>query len=474
MTHFAAVIRTEEPLMCELTKLTAAELVAGYRRRSFSPVEVVEAVYARIESVNRKLNAYYVLNEAEARETARKSEARWVHRSALSILDGVPISIKDQIYVKGMKSLLGTTLLGDTEATFDAPTTRRLREAGAVIIGKTTMPELGVAFITQSGQFGVTKNPWSLAHTPGGSSGGASAAVAGHLAPLAVGTDGAGSVRVPCSFTNIFGLKGTHGRIPHFPSPNDRTVVGPMARTVEDGAMLMSVIAQSDARDWTALPSNDANYLAAIAESRIAGLRIAYAPDLAGFEPDGDILRVMEDAVRVLSGLGAVVTEVDPICGSTYELWLTLAGPRYAFLLDGKTIEALEPSIQEIVNFGRSVTPRDTHNANEARLRLYDSLNDVFTNYDAIITPVTPVPPMPIGQYYPYGNRLRDGVNKLGSCTSPFSLSQQPAASVPAGFTSDGLPVGLQVACPKFADALVFRICHAFETVTQYWKRSPS
>ncbi|HTG97902.1 MAG TPA: amidase family protein, partial [Burkholderiales bacterium] len=249
--------------MSELWALSATELVEGFRKRTLSPVEVTKAVLARIEQFNPVLNAFNLVASDEAIRQATESEKRWTAGQPKGLLDGVPVSIKDIILTKGWPTLRGSKTI-DPKGPWndDAPVTARLREHGAVLLGKTTTPEFGWKGVTDSPLTGITRNPWNPAKTPGGSSGGAAAAVAAGMGPLAVGTDGGGSIRIPCAFTGLFGLKPSFGRVPAWPLSPMGTVahVGPMTRTVTDAALMLNVLSLPDERDWHALPHDNRDY----------------------------------------------------------------------------------------------------------------------------------------------------------------------------------------------------------------------
>src|SRR3954464_11583889 len=274
----------------DLCALSAVELLDGYRKHEFSPVEVTRAVLERIEKLNPVLNAFNLVSD-RALDDAKASEARWKSGATKGLLDGVPVSIKDIILTKGWPTLRGSKTV-DPKGPWndDAPATARLREHGAVLIGKTTTPEFGWKGVTDSALTGITRNPWNPKKTPGGSSGGAAAALASGMAPLAVGTDGGGSIRIPCSFTGVFGIKPSFGRVPAWPLSPFGTVahLGPMSRNVTDAALMLSVMSLPDARDWHALPYEPRDYRAGL-EDGIRDLRIAYSSNLGYATVDPEV-----------------------------------------------------------------------------------------------------------------------------------------------------------------------------------------
>ncbi|HEX6722533.1 MAG TPA: amidase family protein, partial [Burkholderiaceae bacterium] len=313
----------------DLAECTATELLALYRSKQASPVEAANAVLARIERVNPKLLAYCHLAPADAIASARASEARWQRGEPIGALDGVPASIKDLILTKGWPTLRGSrTVDADQPWDVDAPASARLREAGAVLLGKTSTPEFGCKGETNSPRTGITRNPWDPSKTPGGSSGGTAAAVAAGLGPLSVGTDGAGSVRIPAAFCGNFGLKPSFGRVPAHPLSPFGTVahLGPHAMSVADAALMLNVLKQPDARDWTSLPPDPSDVTAEL-DSGVAGLRVAFSPTLGYADVHHEVAAAVASAVAELEQLGVAVDAVDPGFGDPLEittgLWFT-------------------------------------------------------------------------------------------------------------------------------------------------------
>src|SRR3954467_8394231 len=297
----------------DLCALTAVELLESYRKHELSPVEVTRTVLERIEKLNPVLNAFNLVSD-RALDEAKASEQRWISGQTKGLLDGVPVSIKDIILTKGWPTLRGSKTV-DPKGPWndDAPATARLKENGAVLLGKTTTPEFGWKGVTDSALTGITRNPWNPAKTPGGSSGGAAAALASGMGALAVGTDGGGSIRIPCSFTGLFGLKASFGRVPAWPLSPFGTVahVGPMTRSVADAALMLNVLALPDARDWHALPFERRDWRFGLDEG-ITDLRIAYSPDLGYAKVDAEVADIVRKAVNVFRDLGARIEEKNP------------------------------------------------------------------------------------------------------------------------------------------------------------------
>jgi len=450
----------------DLCSLTAVQLMEGYRTRQFSPVEVAAAVIKRIEERNPQLNAFNFLSR-ETLQDAKASEARWMSGMPQGLLDGVPVSIKDIILTRGWPTLRGSKTV-DPKGPWndDAPVTARLREHGAVLIGKTTTPEFGWKGVTDSPLTGITRNPWNPAKTPGGSSGGAAAAVAAGMGPLAVGTDGGGSIRIPCSFTGLFGLKASFGRVPAWPLSPFGTVahVGPITKSVADAALMLNVIAQPDARDWHALPYDPRDWRMGL-EQGVRGLRIAWSPNLGYAKVDAEVLSIVQQSIKVFEDLGARVEQKDPgfeNAGPVFQAhWFSGA----AFLLKNmKNKELIDPGLIEVATQGEKITAQELLDAQLKRGALGTHMNLFHRDYDLLLTPTLAVPAFDAGLEFPQqsnGRRWTDWT----PFTYPFNLTQQPAASVPCGLTKDGLPVGLQIVGPRYADALVLRAARAFESV---------
>jgi aspartyl-tRNA(Asn)/glutamyl-tRNA(Gln) amidotransferase subunit A len=449
--------------MRELCSLTATALLDSFRKRTLSPVEVARAVLARIEAFNPRLNAFNLVSD-RLLEDAKASEARWSAGQPQGLLDGVPVSIKDIILTRGWPTLRGSKTI-DPKGPWndDAPATARLREHGALLIGKTTTPEFGWKGVTDSPLTGITRNPWNADKTPGGSSGGAAAAVAAGMGPLAVGTDGGGSIRIPCSFTGLFGLKPSFGRVPAWPLSPFGTVahVGPITRDVQDAALLLTVLSLPDARDWHALPYEPRDYRAGI-DAGVRDLRIAYSANLGYAKVDPEVEAIVRDAVRVFGELGARIEDKHPGFENAEPIfrmhWFSGAA---ALVRSLKNTKPVDPGLLEVASQGEKVGASDLLDAQMKRGALGAHMNLFHRDYDLLVTPTLAVPAFGVGREYPEGNRRWTDWTPF---TYPFNLTGQPAASIPCGFTQAGLPVGLHLVGPKFADALVLRAARAFET----------
>jgi aspartyl-tRNA(Asn)/glutamyl-tRNA(Gln) amidotransferase subunit A len=437
-------------------------LAAQFRSGQLSPVELATAMLARIEEVNPKLSAYYELARDSALAAARAAEARHREGRPLGALDGIPVSIKDHIDVAGMASPRGHALAAAKPATEDSPLTARLREAGAVILGKTTMPELSVIPVTHTRAFGITRNPVDPARSPGGSSGGAAAAAGAGLCTIAIGSDGGGSIRLPAAFVGLAGHKPTLGRVPYHPGQTDRTVAGPLARSVRDCAHAMNAIARPDGRDWMELPADGVDYVAALNGASLGKLRVAYSPDYGYQKVDGDVAASVDAAVEAMARAGALVVRVGRVCADPFRIYMIQAALR----LRGNKRASDEPrAVSSMLDFAATITPEDLQRMMDERNRLGADLLALFREHDVLVSPTSPVPAPAVGEFYPDGDTMGEANRNLIGFTCPVNLVHMPAVGVPCGRTPAGLPVGLQIAGPKFSDARLLAVAHAFEAL---------
>jgi aspartyl-tRNA(Asn)/glutamyl-tRNA(Gln) amidotransferase subunit A len=430
----------------DLTRLSATQLIAAYARKDVSPLEVTQAVLDGIEAFNSRVNAFCVIDGERALQSARTSEARWQRGEPVGLVDGVPTTVKDIVLAAGWPTLRGSlSVARDQDWSDDAPATARLREHGAVLLGKTTTPEFGWKGVTDSPLTGITRNPWNTDLTPGGSSGGAAAACALGLGALHVGTDGGGSIRIPAGFTGIFGLKATFGRVPAWPS-------SPFGR-------------QPDARDWHALPASGQDYRIGL-EDGVRGLRIAFSPDLGYVDVDPEVAEAVARAARTFTELGARVEEIPAPFESPAECfrvhWYVGAATLLARFDEAQRAK-MDSGLQEIAAEGAAITTAEYMQAVSDRATLGERMGRFHESWDLLLTPTLPIPAFAAGTEFPdkasYA-RWRDWT----PFTYPFNLTQQPAASVPCGFTAAGAPIGMQIVGAKFADASVLRASRAFES----------
>jgi aspartyl-tRNA(Asn)/glutamyl-tRNA(Gln) amidotransferase subunit A len=447
--------------------LTATALVEHYRRKTLSPVEVTKAVLSRIAALQPSLNAFLLVDDAAALAAAQASEARWMKGAPQGLVDGVPASVKDVMTARGWPTLRGSkSVRRDQSWDEDSPMVARLREQGAVLLGKTTTPEFGWKAIGDSPLTGITRNPWNTGRTPGGSSAGATVAAATGMGPLHLGSDGGGSIRIPASFTGVFGIKPTYGLVASSP-PSPFAVVshtGPMTRTVADAALMLSVIAAWDARDPYALPPAKRDFRSGL-EGGVKGLRFAYSPALGYAKVDPEIARLVEAAVRALEALGAHVELADPGFASPRDAFWTLWSASCAKVAAGMTAEqraALDPGLQVAAGRGARLSAVDLISAEGERALLMQKTNAFLARYDVLLTPTVAVPALPVGQ------DLNDPKSEeiwidWTPFSYPFNMSRQPAANIPCGFTAAGLPVGLQAVAALDRDDLVLRVARAYE-----------
>jgi aspartyl-tRNA(Asn)/glutamyl-tRNA(Gln) amidotransferase subunit A len=455
---------------------SAVSLLDRYRKRELSPVEVTRLLLERLDALQPKINAFCIIDRDGALAAARESERRWLRGEAVGKLDGVPVTIKDLILMRGSPTRRGSRLVDPHQDwSEEAPATARLREAGAVILGKTTTPEFGWKALGDSPLTGITRNPWDLARTPGGSSAGAAAACAAGIGPLHVGSDGAGSIRIPAAFTGIFGLKPSFGRIPAYPLSAMGLLahIGPMARTVADAALMLNVLSAPDHRDPYALPPEDRDWCDGL-ECGVCGWRIAYSPTLGYAKVDPEIAAAVEEAARQFETLGAIVEEVGAIFPSPREALFTLWAAGAAKLLDAYPADKralVDPGLVATAAEGERISAVDYLGAELVRTALGQQMAAFHQKYDLLVTPMMPIPALPVGQDLNDPATERHWID-WSPFSYPFNMTRQPAASIPCGLTGAGLPIGLQIVGPLYADARVLRAARAFET-TQPERRPP-
>ncbi|MEV0345016.1 amidase [Nonomuraea sp. NPDC050680] len=464
-------------MMTDLSRLTATELIAAYRDRSVSPVEATRAALAAIEAADDEVNAFVMVDAEAALAAAVESEARWRDGRTQGPGDGVPTSIKDILYTRGWPTLRGTNLI-DEQGPWpaDAPAVARLRETGAVLLGKTTTPEFGWKGVTDSPRHGATGNPWNAELTAGGSSGGSAAAVALGMGAWSVGTDGGGSVRIPAAFTGTVTIKPTYGLIPMWPASPFGTLShgGPMTRTVTDAALMLDILTGFDARDWSALPTPATSFRDGL-DDGVRGLRVAFSPTLGYVRNDPEVEAAVRTAAAVLAEAGADVEEIDPGFADPVEAFHVLWFAGAAKVVEAYGPDALErvdPGLRRGIERAGAASAADYLDATAVRMDLGVRMGRFHQTYDLLLTPTLPITAFPKGMDAPKGWHSEDWTSWT-PYTYPFNMTQQPAASVPCGFTSAGLPVGLQIIGPRHADALVLRAAHAYETATDWTSARP-
>ncbi|HEY1752942.1 MAG TPA: amidase family protein [Caulobacteraceae bacterium] len=451
----------------DLARASAAELGRLYRTRAASPVETMQAVLARAETVNPKLNALTIVDAEGALAAARASEARWAAGQPRSPLDGAPVTVKELVRVKGWPHSMGSRLADKSPAADDAPSVARLREAGAIVWSQNASPEYGHKGVTDSPLRGITRNPWNLERTPGGSSGGTGAAVAASLGPLGIGTDGGGSVRIPAAFTGLVGLKATYGRVPAWPPSmhGDLANVGPMTRTVADCALMLNEMTKPDPRDPFTAPPDARDWTAGLGAG-VKGLKVGLvsAEGRAFVEPP--IAERLAAAAGTLEQLGAVVIPIEPPPESAEagRVWVThwfSAMQRLLQIYPAERHGELDPSLLAQARTGEGYTVQALVDAMVERRTLTTAWNLVFATVDLVIMPTLNVLPFPVGQGQPLG--LDGKPNQAWANTSLFNLTRHPAISVPLPPSDDGLPIGLQIAAAHYRDDLVLAAAAALE-----------
>jgi aspartyl-tRNA(Asn)/glutamyl-tRNA(Gln) amidotransferase subunit A len=451
------------------TQMTALELAGYYERRKLSPVEVTQAIIDRIDDVDGQINAYAIVDAEGAMEAAKKAEKRWKKGKPLSRLDGVPVSIKELIHTKGMPTVMGSQLIPPDSQPwdYDAPSVARLREAGAVILGKTTSPEFGFKGVTDSPLRGITRNPWNPDKTPGGSSGGSGAAIAAGMGPISVGTDGGGSIRIPSSFCGLVGMKATFGKVAAYPPSMHGTMAnaGPMARTVEDCAAMLNVIAKPDPRDWYSLPDDGTDY-----EKHLRGgvrkLKIAFSPTLGGATVDPEVAKAVAKAAKRFEELGAKVEQVDnPVGGfDAGNLFLThwLTSVAHILKITPEPLHKMyDPGLVQAGEMGAKYSTDDLVMAQQQRRNLGYQYEMFFQKYDLLLTPTVSVLPFDVGMNAPLDASGQPN-NLWTPFTYVFNMTRQPAISIPCGVSKGGLPIGLQIVSGLYRDAQVLRAARAY------------
>jgi aspartyl-tRNA(Asn)/glutamyl-tRNA(Gln) amidotransferase subunit A len=459
--------------------MSATELVTAIKRRKVSPVEVVDAILARIERLNPALNAYCAVTAESARREAKAAERQLTKKGArLGPLHGVPFSVKDLVITRGVRTTWGSKLYESHVPEEDAPAVERLKAAGAILVGKTNTPAFGHLGVTHNLLFGVTRSPWNLDRTPGGSSGGAGAAVAAGMAPLAVGTDGGGSIRIPASFSGIFGLKPSFGRVPVYPFSGAWSLshAGPMTRTVRDAALMLTVIAGPDERDLSSLPDEKLDF-AKLLKGNLTGLRVAWSPTLGSAIVDPEVLAVTERAATHWKEFGCRLERVDPGFPDLREAWEVIfcggIGTRLAPYLPDRKAD-IDPGLIQIIEVSLKWPATKYVQAWFDRLQFWDQARKFFAKYDLLLTPTVACPPFRVGMEGP-GTIDSKPVSTYEwiPFTFPFNLTGQPACTVPCGFTKDGLPIGLQIVGRRFDDAAVLRAAALFEQVEPWVAKRP-
>ncbi|MGM0542932.1 MAG: amidase [Pseudomonadota bacterium] len=449
----------------DLGAMDAQTLRQLFETRQASPLEATRAALARIDQFNEAVNAYVHVDAEGAEQAAKASARRWGQGKPLSPIDGIPVSMKDLTEVAGMPCRAGSLTTSDERCDTDAPPARMLREAGAIFLGKTNTPEFGWKAVTDNRVFGATNNPWDTRLTPGGSSGGAAAAAALNMGVLHQGGDSGGSIRIPAAFTGVFGFKPTFGWTPQWPPAKEPTLshLGPLTRSVRDAVSMLDVMGRYDYRDPYATRGQPDCWGADL-DKGLEGLRIGYSADLGYADVDPQIASRVKEAAQKMEALGAEIVEVDPgFCSplDTFrKIWFTASLDQWRQMTPSQR-EQLDPGMVANAREAEAWNALDLFRALSDRALLTRELEHFNQHYHLIMTPAVAVLPFEVNQEVPPGSGMRDW-EEWASFSYPFNLSQQPAASVPCGFTDNGLPVGFQLAGGKFDDVRVLRACHTF------------
>jgi aspartyl-tRNA(Asn)/glutamyl-tRNA(Gln) amidotransferase subunit A len=468
--------------MSELSYMPATELAQAIRARQVSSVEVTQHFYERIERLDSRLNSYLALCPEQALADARAADDAVARGWALGPLHGIPISIKDLEMSKGIPTTMGSALFRDRIPEIDSVVVERVKAAGAVVLGKTNTPEFGQSGTTENKVSEPCRNPWNTARTPGGSSGGAGAALAAGLCAIATGSDGGGSIRIPAAFSGVFGIKPTQHRVPRYggygrPAANHFSQSGPMSRTVADTALLLQVLAGPDSRDPNSIKETPPDFSAGLGRG-VEGMRIAWTPDYGYAAVDPEVAEITARAARVFEELGATVEDAplnleDPF-DAFFDVFATATYTSYAHLLEERRDEFSEPGLYSMEH-GASVNGATLSRALQRVDVLGRQMEDFFDTYDLLLSPTMPTPAFEIGRKPSViGGREVDPMWGFIPFTFPINMTGQTASSVPCGFSSDGLPIGLHIIGPRRAEARVLQASAAFERARPWADKIPA
>ncbi len=461
----------------DILRMTAVQLLQQFRDKALSPVDVATEMLDQIERVDTVTNGFCLVDRETTLSLARESEQRYQQGQTQGLLDGVPVAVKDVFLTPMWPTLKGSKTV-DPKSTLgkSAPATAALARHGYVPIGKTTTPELGWKGVTDNPTDGVTNNPWDPARTAGGSSGGSGVAVALGMAPLALGTDAGGSIRIPASFCGIVGFKASFGEVPHWPASPFGTLAhpGPMTRTVDDCALMMNVLSENDHRDTYAIPRRHIDYTANMGRS-IKGLKIAYSPNLGYVDVDPEVEEAVAASVEVFRELGAEVFRVDPGFSDPLPAFghLFYSGVANAIReLGSRKRDQMDPELVKVGTKASRLTMLDYMGAVNESMALRERMAHFHQKYDLLLTPTLPITAFKTGREVPE-DWPHTRWPTWTPFTYPFNMTGQPALSVPCGFDSQGLPIGLQLVGARFNDALVLQAGHAYQAANDLTDRHP-
>ncbi|MBI4269960.1 MAG: amidase [Candidatus Rokubacteria bacterium] len=460
----------------DLCFVPATRLVALIRRRQVSPLEVTQAVLARIERVNPRLNAYCTVAVEQALADARRATAALRRRARLGPLHGVPVSIKDLTPTRGIRTTWGSKIYEHHVPEEDGLIVERLRAAGAIVLGKTNTPEFGAGANTFNAVFGPTRNPWNPALTCGGSTGGGAVALATGLGPLAQGSDLGGSLRIPAAFCGVVGFRTSPGLVPVYPAPlawDPWSVQGPMARTVADAALMLSAIAGADPRAPISYAVDGRAFTASVRAPRIRGLRVAWGGGLGITPVDDEVLDACHRATTVFRKLGARVSDGHPDMSGVHEIVVLSRGAGMVARHEEKLQrwrDVMQENLVKNIDAGLTLGASDIGRAERLRTDLWQRVRAFFADHDLLVTPTAAVPPFRIEEIYPreINGKPMSNYIEWALLTYAFTVVGLPAISVPCGFTRAGLPVGLQIVGGWRAETTVLRAAAAFEAAAPW------
>ncbi len=462
----------------DLYYLPATELAARIREKSLSPVELMQATIARAEALNPKLNAICTTTFDAALDRARAAEAMVMRGEELPPLHGIPTTIKDLALTRGVRTMAGSHVFAQRIPETDHAHVERMRSAGMISIGKTTVSEFGWSGVSNSPLTGITHNPWKRGMNAGASSAGAAVCAAAGIGPVHQGSDGAGSIRMPAAFCGVYGIKPSHGRVPYYPMPQNGLIshVGPISRTVADSALVLQAIAGPDDRDMTSIAAPPEDYLGRLDEG-IAGLKVAYSPDLGYLKVDNEVAVPVRASLEAFEQAGCIVEEVDPGWGDPTQMEHCLFSVTLAAMygeLEKQWGERMDPGLVSMIHYGRRYSAEAYSRAAGERLMYYDKVRAFFDHYDLLVTPSLSVAAFPAERLIPehWPQHEWDWLSWAGF-SYPFNLTWLPAATCPCGFTENGLPVGLQIVAGRNRDLRVLQASRAFELARPWAQHRP-
>ncbi|MEK9671849.1 MAG: amidase family protein [Rhodospirillaceae bacterium] len=455
---------------------SARDLIAEVKSGHAAPSDIAQATLAHIDALEPKLNAFAHINADDVMAQARALDARIAKKEDVGPLAGLPVAIKELIAMRGLPTEFGSKVMAGNVFDFDAPSVGRIRDAGAVMLGKTTTSEFGCKGVGDNVATGITRNPWNLDTTPGGSSAGAAAIVAAGISPFAVGTDGGGSVRIPGSLAGLFAIKAHFGRVPIYPVSATHTLahVGPMSRGVRDAALALGVMAGFDARDHTSALGPVPDFSAAC-ERAPKGLRVIYSRTLGYARPDAGVVDVVDAAVTRLEQAGCHVEVADHLFDDPVEIWASEFYAGVATRLKdalGNRRGDLDPAVADLLDKARVQDLGGYYAKVFERYKFRDQVRDIFDTYDIIASPTLPVSAFGVGLNVPPGHEDRTTIDWV-YYTYPFNLTGNPAVSINAGFDQKGLPVGLQLVGRPLAEESLFSVSAALEALSPDKDRRP-